>query len=229
MAATRLTVEALQTDLGVTADGDFGTNSKKALLARLTITKPVAVTRKEIQALADLWKVPVTHIEGVRSIEAPRGAFDRDGRPSILYERHKFRDNSKPKGKFSSSHPKLSGSAFGPGQYGTFAEQYAKLASACALDPHAAFAACSWGAFQVLGENWEALKYDSPYSMALELVKSEGAHLDCFRRFVESKKLVAALRKCKPDDPDSCIAFVTGYNGAGFRTFKYHIKLAAAI
>lgn len=227
--AARLTVEALQTDLGVKPDGDFGRISTDALFARFTNTGAPAVTSAEIAALAKKWNLPVGHIEGVRKIESPRGAFDRDARPSILFERHKFRDNCAPKGRFNASHPALSGGAFGKGGYGPFKAQYAKLASACALDPHAAFAACSWGAFQVLGEHAEDLGYSSPYAMALALTKSEGAHLDCFRRFVESRKLVDEFKACRPGDPKSCIPFVQRYNGAEFRTFDYHTKLANAI
>lgn len=227
--AARLTVEALQTDLGVKPDGDFGQNSTKALFARFTNKTAPALTSAEIKALSVHWDVPVGHIAGVRAIEAPRGAFDSDDRPSILYERHKFRNNCRPRGRFDTSNPAVSGPAFGPGKYGPFSAQYGKLASACALDPHAAFAACSWGAFQVLGENSGALGYDSPYAMALALIVSEGAHLDCFRRFVESRAIVDALRACIPDDPDSCVPFVQAYNGKGFRSFNYHIRLAGAI
>ena len=89
--------------------------------------------------------------------------------------------------------------------------------------------ACSWGAFQVLGEHAEGLDYESPYAMALALAESEGVHLDCFRRFVESRKLVDEFRACRRGDPESCVPFVQRYNGAGFRAFDYHTKLANAI
>jgi len=122
----------------------------------------------------------------------------------------------------------LCGPPYGPGGYGKFSAQYGKLAQAAALDPEAAFRACSWGAFQVLGENAVALGYPSAFAMALSLTESEAAHLDSFVRFVRANKIVDALRGCRPGDPASCIPFVKVYNGAGFRAFSYHEKLANA-
>lgn len=167
-------------------------------------------------------------VRAIRKVEAPRGPFDDTGRPSILFERHVFARNTTPKGRFNASHPDISGAAYGPGGYGSFGKQYERLAVAYALDPMAAIEACSWGAFQVLGENWQALGYASPMDMALKLAQSEAAHLDSFVRFVKANHLVDELQKCKPGNPDSWIPFVAVYNGPGFRHFNYHIKAAEA-
>lgn len=224
----RLTIKALQTDLGVDADGIFGKLSKAALIAKITNTAAPAITKADYSALAQEWGVPTGHITGVTKVEAPRGAFDK-GRVAILYERHKFRNNTIPNGRFNRSNPDLSGLPYGPGGYGTYSAQYDKLARACALDPEAAFRACSWGAFQVLGENAVDLGYSSAYEMAKALATSEAAHLESFKRFVEHNGLIPKLRMCIPDVPNSCIPFVSAYNGSGFRRFNYHVKLAAAI
>ena len=225
----RLTIKALQAVIGVTADGAFGPQSKAALFAKLANLKAPALTALDFQMAADRLGVPVGHIRGVRKVEAPRGPFDDDGRPSILYERHKFRNNTVPVGRFNKSNPDLSGPGYGPGGYGAFSAQYDRLARACALDPEAAFRACSWGAFQVLGENARALGYASAYDMAKALTKSEAAHLDSFVRYVETNQLTDELRACRPNDPVSCRPFVSRYNGPGYRQFSYDVKLAKAI
>lgn len=231
---TRLTLAALHDDIGITPDTpgygrSFGPRSRAALMMKLTNTHAPALTEADYQTLAVDWRVPVKHIKGVRKIEAPRGAFDDQGRPAIVYERHVFARNCQPRNAFNMTCPALSGAPFKPGQYGTFGGQWDKLLAACALDPDAAFQACSWGAFQVLGENAIALGYSNAYELAKMLTTSEAAHLDSFRRFVESKGLVDKFRACKPGDASSCIPFVEGYNGKGFRTFGYHTKLAEAI
>jgi len=217
---------ALQRRIGVAADGDFGSKSKARLLELLTNPKPVLLTPSDLQRTADLLRAPVAIIRAVRKVEAPRGAFDSNGRPSILFERHKFRAHSN--GAFDDVAPDLSGPPYGAGGYGTFAGQYDKLMRACSLDPEAAFNACSWGAFQVLGENAAAMGYGTAIDMAFALVAGEPAHLECFVRFVRMKRLEDELRACLPGDPGSCIPFVTGYNGTGFLQFGYHIKLAEA-
>jgi hypothetical protein len=231
---TRLTIRALHDDIGITRDVpgyglSFGPRSKAALFKKLTNMKAPALTVADYQAVADRWNVPIGHIRGVRRVEAPRGSFDDLGRPSILYERHKFRDNTVPVGRFNRAHPDISGPPYGRGGYGPFSGQYDKLAKACALDPEAAFMACSWGAFQVLGENATALGYASAYEMAKSLVVSEAAHLESFVRFVETNHLVDKFRLCRPGDPASCQPFVASYNGARYKQFHYDEKLADAI
>jgi hypothetical protein len=174
--------------------------------------------------------VTLRHMKASKKVEAPRGAFDDHGRPSILYERHVFSRNTHPKGRFNDSHPELSAlKGYGAGGYGSFGAQYGKLAAAYALEPEAAFEACSWGAFQVLGENATALGYETARAMAVELAVSEAAHLDSYVRFIKVNGLAEELGQCRPGDPDSCIPFVDGYNGHGFRAFNYHVHFAQAL
>lgn len=180
--------------------------------------------RRAAQALG----VDVKIVHAIHKIEAPRGAFDAQGRVAILYERHVFARNTVPKGRFTASHPDLSGPGYGPGGYGSFSGQYARLAAAAALDLNAAIEACSWGAFQVLGENWNDLDYDSPVAMVKALATGEAAHLDSFVRFVRANHLIDELQRCRPGDPASWIPFVAIYNGPKFRQFNYHVKAAEA-
>jgi len=225
----RLDIKTLQSRLGVVADGAMGPKSKAALLARLSNPKPAALTETDYVAAAKRLGVPVGHMKGSKKIEAPRGAFDGNGRPALLYERHKFRNNTVPVGRFNTVAPLLSGPAYGPGGYGPFSAQYDKFADACALDPEAAFRACSWGAFQVLGENAVAIGYSSAWDMAISLVTGEAAHLETYVRFIEANGLQDELRACRPHDPASCVPFVRKYNGEGYKAFDYHIKFADAI
>jgi hypothetical protein len=197
------------------------------MLARITNPQAPALTDDDYEHAAAVLGNGVTmkHMMASKKIEAPRGSFDDHGRPSILYERHVFSRNTHPKGRFNTSNPELSAlNGYGPGGYGAFSAQYDKLAAAYALEPDAAFEACSWGAFQVLGENAISLGYTSARTMAVEL-----AHLDSYVRFIKVNGLAAALGRCVAGDPDSCIPFVQGYNGHGFAAFSYHIKFAEAL
>lgn len=232
--SNRLTIAALQTAIGITPDvpgfgQNFGPRSRAALSNYLTNTTAPALTEADLKRAADRLGVPVGHVRGIREIEAPRGPYDDTGKPTILYERHKFQAFTVPPKRFNTGHPDLSGAPYGPGGYGALSQQYTRLYAACALDPHAAFMACSWGAFQVMGEHAERLGYGNAFQMAANLTTGEAAHLETFVRYVEHFKLVNALRACRPGDPDSCRAFARGYNGSGFERFGYHTKLAQAI
>lgn len=224
----RLDVAGLRDRLGLPVAGAFDDDAKAALMARLANTNAPALTDADFALAAKELGVGVNIIKAVRKVEAPRGPFDDKGRPSILYEKHVFSRNTKPAHAYDGAHPKLSARQWQPGTYGAFSVQYDKLAEACALDPDAAFKACSWGAFQVLGENAEDLGYASAFDMAAALAKDEAAHLDCFVRFVKRNKLVDALRQCRAGDPASCVPFVKAYNGKGYAANNYHVKLAEA-
>lgn len=224
----RLTVEGLQHRLGVVVDGKFGPGSKKALAGALTNASAPALTAADFDRVAARLGVGANIIRAVRKVEAPRGAFDITGKPTHLYERHVANRNTVPPGRFAKSHPDLFGGPYGRGGYGAYSGQFDKLADACFLDPEAAFRACSWGAFQVLGENAVALGYPSAFDFALALVASEAAHLDSFVRFVETNGLVDELRQVRAGVPDSAIPFVSKYNGPGFREFNYHVNLTEA-
>lgn len=222
-----MTPAEFQAILGVRADGQFGPVSTAAMLTKLANRNAPALTECDFERVAADLGVSVQMIKAVRKVEAPRGPFDDAGRPSILFERHIFHRASG--GRFSASYPSLSAAkGYGPGGYGSFGSQYAKLSAACALDPDAAFQACSWGAFQVLGSNAVDCGYDSAWDMALSLTTGEPAHLDLFARYVRANKLEDELRACRPGKPETCVPFVSRYNGPGYAQFGYHVKLAKA-
>lgn len=202
------------------------------MLAKITNRTAAALTDADYARAANELGHGVTprHMKASKKVEAPRGAFDDDGRPSILFERHVFARNTVPKGRFNASYPNLSAvGGYGPGGYGAFSAQYGKLERAYALDPEAAFEGCSWGAFQVLGENAASLGYESARDMACQLATSEAAHLDSYVRFLKVNQLADKLGRCRAGEPDTCIPFVEGYNGHGFRAFSYHVKFAEAL
>lgn len=231
----RLTIRQLHDHIGILSHtpgygSAFGPKSKAALRAKLINLKAPALTDRDFTVFASLLNVPVSYIKGVRKVEAPRGAFTEDGRPTDLYERHVAYRNALAPTSLAQQRPDLfNAKGYGPGGYGPYSGQFDKMADACAYDPEAALCGVSWGAFQVLGENWRGLEYDSVWDMVSSLTESEAAHLDCFARFLKMKSIEDEFRACRPGDPDSCIPFVSKYNGAGFRKFGYHVKLAQAI
>ena len=220
-------LRVLQVRIGAMPDGNFGAKSRATLFAALSNRRAPALTEGDLERVAAELGVAPAVIRAVRKVEAPRGPFDDQGRPSILYEKHVFSRNT---GRmFDRHYPALSAPAWEPGTYGPYSGQYDKLADAIALAPEAAFKACSWGAFQVLGENARDLGYGTAINMAFTLRESEAAHLDSFARYVRVKGLVDELRQCEPGNSESCIPFVSRYNGSGYRKNRYHIKLAEAM
>ena len=215
-----MTVTELQTLLGATADGAFGPASRAALLAHFTNPQAPAITGPEIAAVAAKLGCTVAQIMAVASVESSGSGFDNHGRPKILFERHLF--HRMTDGKFSPA-------SFSQAAGGGYNEpSWDKLGAACGKDPDAAFAAVSWGKFQVLGMHWSKLSYASPYDLAHSTVSGEAAHYDLFARFIATFGLMDALRKVSRN-PDDCRDFAKGFNGAGYRNFDYHTRIAAAV
>jgi hypothetical protein len=221
----KLDVPGLRRFLGLASAGTIDAEATQALFARLTNSNPGRLSDADIARGAARLGVAPKVVKAVRDVEVKGKAFDATSRPTILYERHIFAEKSG--NRFNASHPDISSKV--GGGYGKFSEQYPKLARACALDPDAAFQACSWGAFQVLGSNAVAIGYKSAFEMALLHVTGEGAHLDAFIAFIIGNQLVDELKACRAGDPDSCIPFVRRYNGPKFRDNDYHTKLANAL
>lgn len=73
-----------------------------------------------------------------------------DGRPTILYEKHVFRDQTR--NAHGRAHPDLSG-PYEPGYPWRSAAQDPKLRRAAVLDGEAALKSCSRGKFQIMKFN----------------------------------------------------------------------------
>jgi hypothetical protein len=156
-------------------------------------------------------------------VESPKGPYLPDGRPNILFEAHVFSRNTSPAHKFDDTHPSISSRSWNRSLYGKGgANQYTRLFKAMALDPRAALMACSWGSWQVLGENYAHLGFKTVQDFVLFCVASEANQFEVFLREVKYKKgLLRALQQKDFDD----IAYL--YNGAGYRANKYDEKIQA--
>jgi len=211
----------LQKAIGAKPDGIWGENSRKALLAAFTNPAPAKLSTADAKTYAGRLKVTPKQLAAVATVEAGGSGFDKAGRPKILFERHKFH-------KYTGGN--YSVCTFSNPQRGGYDESsWDKLTGAIvtgAID--AAFMACSWGKFQVLGEYWDDFNYDSPFALAFSQVPGESGHYDLLCRYVEFNRLqdeMAALSA----DPKTCRAFAKAYNGPSYRDFDYHVKLAKAM
>lgn len=212
-----MTPKELQALIGTPADGQFGPASRKALEQHFSNRNAPAVSHADLIMLASSLDCSVDQIKAVAAVESSGSGFDNQGRPKILYERHLFH--------------RLTDGRWSPADYSQSAgggysqDSWEKLGRACARNIDAAFSACSWGKFQVLGLHWSKLGFDSPYALAYSTVGSEAAHYDLLARYVRTFGLTDALRKIS-GNPEDCRDFAAGYNGAGYRRFAYHERIA---
>ncbi|MGP4950723.1 N-acetylmuramidase family protein [Psychrobacter sp. T6-1] len=213
----------------------FRTDELKELLMRIGLAtpsillipnpNPPKVTRDDINAAAKRIDVPAAQIKAINDVESPKGGFYSDGRPKILFERHKFwqaltdRNWITKRNEMYLKYPDICNP--NPGDYNA-RPQYEKLEIAATLNWDAAHEACSWGFGQVMGFNYESLGYESVRDFVEQMYKSEGAQLDAVCRYIQVNHLDDDLRR------KDWAGFAKGYNGRDYQRNKYDTKMAAA-
>lgn len=160
-------------------------------------------------------------VRAVASVESGgRTGFDDVRRPKLRYENHYFQRLTN--GRYNRSHPNLS-CAYGSRQYrlthGRNSDQYQLLRDAFALAPEAAVQSCSWGMFQVMGENYRNVGWTELQKFVDDMFYSEGQHLRAFLGFCRHNGLVGYLRNRQ------WTAFARAYNGPRYADHAYDVQM----
>jgi len=199
-------------------DGAIGPKSHAAIMEALTMGPDTPLNDCDVNRIAKRLGVTPAHIWTVWDVEASGNPFI-NGRPTILFEPHIF--SRLTKRRYDASHKRISSRRWNRKLYpGSQNGRYKQMMQAASLDVDAAFASASYGAFQVLGNNWKALKYKSPWDFALQQSISVGDQLEAFARFVEVNGLTKYLKR------EDWAGFAKRYNGPAYRKNKYDVKLA---
>jgi len=155
-------------------------------------------------------------VEAVAITETHRAAFDSQGRPTILFERHKFYKYTN--GAHAATHPDLCNAV--AGGYGSTSSQYDRLERAKALNEEAALKSASWGKFQIMGFNHSPAGYATVYIMVEAMKRSEQDHFEAFVKFVKADdRLLRAIRQ------KDWATFALVYNGENYADNQYDTKM----
>lgn len=183
------------------------------------------VSLEQFKRLATELRCEPEALMAVSQVEAPRGGFYEDGFPTILFERHKFYKNARrdKRDEWQRLYPAICNHSATPrGGYGSVAGQRVKFSQAFALDPDAAMMACSWGAFQELGENYDDYGFANVGEFVDMMKSGIDGQLDIFVRSIKKRGLVDELQR------KNWAGFARNYNGAGYRRFQYDEQMANA-
>ncbi|TVQ54140.1 MAG: DUF3380 domain-containing protein [Rhodobacteraceae bacterium] len=185
-----------------------------------------AFVENEIRAVAAARGIEAASLLAVVEIESGgRALYEIDGRlmPAILYEFHVFHRRLRPEARATAMGAGLAAPRWGQLPYPrTMRERYALLARAQRIDREAAFAACSWGVGQVLGENARWLGFESAEALAEEAMSGVAGQVRLMLRFIERRGLEDALAR------RDWTAFALGYNGPLQARHNYAGRLAQA-
>ncbi|WP_198078273.1 N-acetylmuramidase domain-containing protein [Acinetobacter calcoaceticus] len=218
--STEAAVLQFQRKVGLVADGKVGDKTRQALSGN-SLNK--FLTDKDYKNAALRLKVPELIIRVLGAVESQGVGFLDNGKAKILYERHRmYFYLSQAKGKtFANDQmkkvPNLVNSVSG-GYRGKEAE-YTRLNLAINIHKESALMSTSWGQFQIMGENWKDLGYESVQEFVDQQQISETHQMEAFLRFIEWKPgLLDALQK-----QDWHTVF-TLYNGKNYKKLGYQAK-----
>lgn len=204
----------------IAVDGQPGPATRDALKAIFVNKAAAAVTDEDMRALAQGLGCSVNQLKAVAEVESGGSGFDGNGRPKMLFERHKF--SKWTGGKYDTT------SWSNPSGGGYNEDSWEKLAQAACRDAEAAFRSASWGKFQVLGEWGAWCGFASAADMAFSCTGGEAAHYALFVGYVDKVANLRGALRAVSTNADDCRAFAKGYNGPGYEQFDYHTKIAAA-
>ncbi|MFO1018529.1 MAG: N-acetylmuramidase domain-containing protein [Hyphomonadaceae bacterium] len=114
------------------------------------------------------------------------------GKLLISYEPYYFSEATAS--RYDVSNPTISNHNRAP-IGGNQSTRWAKLAEAYALDPAAALAATSWGAFQLPGRYYAAAGYTDVFAFVQDMAISEARQLAAFKAYVTRASLVDELQR----------------------------------
>jgi hypothetical protein len=162
----------------------------------------------------------------ILALDGAGGFIDGQNLPKILFEAHKF--SSFTNGRYNATHPNISSPRWNRALYVGGQGEYARLDAAMRLDRRAALMSASAGLFQIMGFNYAAAGYPDVESFWAGMKSGERAQLMAFVNFVKNTKGLLAAARRVDSNPENCRDFARLYNGAGYATQNYHVKIATA-
>lgn len=169
--------------------------------------------------------VEAAAVHAVASVESGGRTGFESQLPKIRYENHWFQRFTKH--AYDKKYPHLS-CAYKSKQYklthasGGNLGQWKLLREAFALNSSAAVRACSWGMFQVMGDNYKNIGWKDLQAFIDAMYQSEGQHLRAFMGFCRANNLIRYLKN------HQWTSFAKSYNGPSYADNAYDVKMKQA-
>lgn len=220
-------VKEFQRNNGLLADGIVGGKSwvvfQQKFPQHFEVVQSKFLGENDIVKAANALGVNVATVKAVYKVESNGKGFVGE-QPKILFEGHIFWRQLKTHGLnpalLQKDNENVLHSSWTKAYYAQ--DQYARLEKAKKIHQDAANESASWGLFQIMGYHWKSLGYASVEEFVDKMYASEGEQLMAFVRFIEVNGLTRYLKI------QDWANFAKRYNGPGYKSNKYDIKMAQA-
>ncbi len=219
-------VKAMQAKARLPQTGVYGEEEQKLLTA---VIKEKFLSFDTVDQVAKAERLPAHVLKAIADVEAKGSGFLNDGRPVILFERHKFYKNLvAAKGlavarAVQENNPNICHPLWDSSAYRGKEAEYRRLEQAKQFDESAALMSASWGMFQIMGENYKECGYSSVQQMVAAMYVSEGDHFKAVVQFIKkNKRILDAVLA------ENFVNLALYYNGPGYAANKYDVKLREA-
>jgi len=163
----------------------------------------------------------------VIEVEAAGRGFDRQNRPTSLFEPHVFwRQLGAGKRRDRAVKAGVAYKGWKPGRYPK--DSYPRLKKAIDISKPAGFASASYGLFQIMGFNHKEAGCSSSEQMFEVAKMGEKEQLMQAVQLIKAWGLVKVLTNRDFATSDAWRDFAKRWNGKGYRKNNYHVKLANA-
>lgn len=218
-------------------DSVGGPATRNAVYQVFKCTNAKAVTEAELLEFAkQLGDTNTKRIKAVGKVETNGSAWDKDGMPKILYERHYFYKYVKKIIYLPGytdhflANPTWGGYTMDFNK-NNINDSFEKLAFAACIDPIGAFSSISISSFQVMGIYYKELGYNNPLDMLYDVSRDEAVHYKLLVGYIlKVANIKSAFLKISTNS-ETNRAFCKAYNGPNYASIApgYHVKLAKAM
>jgi hypothetical protein len=203
----------------------FGRLTQAAILLGMTDGPDTKLIESDFRKSASRLQVQPAAIRAFWKVEA-NGAGFQNGRPKILPEPHRF--SKATGGRFDKVNPAISYPVWRTRPYPASQDaRYDILIEMIGLDIDAGFGSASYGAPQIMGENFKECGYDSSMAFAFAMARDEVTQLRAFEAFIENAGILPHLRKVDRTEA-SWHPVTRRYNGTAHALNGYPPKILRA-
>ena len=190
------------------------------------------ITEEQFISAANKLGCDLAAIKAVNKVESSSSGFLENGEVKILFEPHVFWRELLAAGispaMVTGNNTDILYPKWKSGQYGKYSAQHGRLARAMKIHSSAALKSASWGAFQIMGNNYRKAGYNSVEEMVADYKKGESNQLLSFVKYLQNTDMAKHLVN------HDWAKFAELYNGRGYKGSPdtveddYDFKLASA-